>query len=294
MINQSTPKVVIDTEKQTIVDELGLSNINAIKFIDTGWDNRVYFVSGADIVYKFPRTKKIGDDYNHEIAIINAINNHQINIKIPQIVCIGKDNAYYAYRAIKGLLLSEMSSTLDEPTKVKIGSLLGDFLKILHAVKVENSRKKSVDDEISQLQKWSKVALRYIDSKTNKQTYNAILNHVQSTLPNALRAFNKTEGLCHGDFHGGNIIIHNDSIGVIDFGDVAYMDTSKDFIGIEDDVILNAMYLAYGVNDEFKQKVTTRKHIFDYIRLSANIGKKDWDGADRVVKRIIESLKDYS
>lgn len=294
MINQSTPKVVIDTEKQTIVDELGLSNINTIKFIDTGWDNRVYFVSGADIVYKFPRTKKIGDNYNHEIAIINAIKNHQINIKTPQIVHIGKDNAYYAYKAIKGLLLSEMSSTLDEPTKVKIGSQLGDFLKILHAVKVENTRKKSIDDEISQLQKWSKVALRYIDSKTKKQTYKAILNHVQSTLPNTLRALSKTEGLCHGDFHGGNIIIHNDSIGVIDFGDVAYMDTSKDFIGIEDDVILNAMFLAYGVNDEFMQKVTIRKHIFDYIRLSVNIGKKDWDGADRAVKRIIESFKDYS
>lgn len=271
-----------------------MSNINTIKFIDTGWDNRVYFVSGADIVYKFPRTKKIGDNYNQEIAIINAIKNHQINIITPQIDHIGKDNAYYAYKAIKGLLLSEMSSTLDEPTRVKIGSHLGDFLKILHAVKVENTRKKSIDDEISQLQKWSKVALRYIDSKTKKQTYKAILNHVQSTLPNTLRALSKTEGLCHGDFHGGNIIIHNDSIGVIDFGDVAYMDTSKDFIGIEDDVILNAMFLAYGVNDEFMQKVTIRKHIFDYIRLSVNIGKKDWDGADRAVKRIIESFKDYS
>ena len=246
MINQSTPNAVINAEKQIIVDELGLPNIDVIRFIDTGWDNRVYYVSGVDIIYKFPRTKMIGNNYNHEIAIINAIKNYQTQIKTPDIVRIGKGNAYYAYKAIKGRLLSDISSTLDEPAKARIGRQLGDFLKILHATKVENAPEKSVDDEISQLQKWSKVALRYIDNKADKKTYSAVLNQVRFTLPSTLRTLGKTEGLCHGDFHTGNMLVHQEYIAVIDFGDSAYMDISNDFVRVTDSTILHAMSDTYG------------------------------------------------
>ena len=290
MINQNNLVIDIHNEKQIIADDLQLQNDSCIEFIDSGWDSRVYYIPSAKIIYKFPRSAKIKSKYKNEIAVMKAVHHLNGEVAVPKVLNIGANYDYYSYKALLGTELSHVDNKLDIKHKERIGTQLGHFLKDMHTQAVVDIPQKTVEDEIKQLAKWSARALDYIKQKDGNRIHEKVTYYASQELPYILRTLKVASGLCHGDFHLGNIIIDNDSIGLIDFGDTAYMDTSNDFARINDVKILQAMYFSYGVDDMFRKKVNVRKSAFDFVKLTANIAKKDMNGAERNRVTIVDTV----
>ena len=80
----------------------------------------------------------------------------------------------------------------------------------------------------------------------------------------------------HGDLGCYNILmLDNNEFGVIDFGDAGMYDRSKDFVGLEDETILEFAISTYGGNEILRKKVDIRQKILPILDLLYYIGKKD-------------------
>lgn len=100
------------------------------------------------------------------------------------------------------------------------------------------------------------------------------------------------EVFCHGDLGYNNILLtDNLEVGVIDFGDAGYMDKSYDFIGLEDDDILDAAILAYGDDKNLRKKVEIRRQLLPLMEMLFLIDKKDKEGLDLCAERMLLNLK---
>ena len=73
--------------------------------------------------------------------------------------------------------------------------------------------------------------------------------------------------LCHGDLGLWNIIFNENQIGIIDFGDVGYYDSSIDFSGIRDIVMYNCLVKNYGFNESMLKKIDIRKMIIPILEI---------------------------
>lgn len=97
---------------------------------------------------------------------------------------------------------------------------------------------------------------------------------------------------CHGDLGYNNILLTDSlEVGVIDFGDAGYNDQSYDFVGLEDDDMLDAVILAYDGDEILKAKVEIRRQLLPLMEMLFLIDKKDKEGVQQCVKRVRINLK---
>ena len=97
----------------------------------------------------------------------------------------------------------------------------------------------------------------------------------------------------HGDLDLKNIIYNTSvSVGVIDFGDVAYYDRSKDFLELNNSkIVYNNALRVYGYNDSiFKSKIAIRHNMIQIINLGFYSGKNDQKNMLKTVNYIKKYL----
>jgi aminoglycoside/choline kinase family phosphotransferase len=60
----------------------------------------------------------------------------------------------------------------------------------------------------------------------------------------------------------------NIEVGIIDFADAGTLDKSYDFVGLEDDAMLDAAILAYGGDNVLVEKVAIRRRLLPLMEMS--------------------------
>lgn len=272
----------------SIVKEL--TNVNdesRIVLNEIGWTSRIYLVDNGEFVFKFLKNKKYKEELRHEINILKLIKKYEFNVRIPLISQVGEDNEYIGFYGMIGRsMTTEIIDELSEEQKRKIGTQIGLFLKKLHAIDYKG---KSPSDENSIIE-WFQESFSK-KKRTLKKYFNEkelySIEELITSLPQKSAKLGIEEVFCHGDLGYNNILLTADfKIGIIDFGDAGNLDKSYDFIGIEDDVILDSAIFAYGDNDVLRKKVAIRRKLLPLMEMLFLIDKRDLEEIKKCAKKM--------
>ncbi len=266
MNNQNTDQKIVDEEK-TIVTSL--TNSKDIELNNVGWTSRVYIIEDGRFVVKFPRTEIVKKEYEQEIKILKLLENLSNKVQVPKIRWIGDNLDYLGYEGIIGQTFDTIIDNLNSIEKVDLGRQIGSFLTQLHSLKLNDAPVFSMQYEISQFQNSYQTVLPTIKTYFTNEEQSKLKAFMLEDMPAAITKLGSDTTLCHGDLGYWNLIISdNNKVGIIDWGDIGYYDKSKDFLGLEDQEILDSALSTYGVNDNLKQKILIRQKALPFLDLS--------------------------
>jgi len=283
---------VIENQKNLVQNLVGLTDSKQIALNDIGWTSRVYIVNNGQFVVKFPRREEVKKEYEQEIKIYKLLEQIVTELQTPKLRWTSPNNDYLGYDGIKGVEFDQVVQNTDIPTKKQIGRSIGNFLKQLHQLTLEDAHIMTVEDEIKQFQaKYAASASVIVSQFTASQQ--AKLDHfINQSMPTEMRDLGSDPSLCHGDLGQWNMILKDDGhIGLIDFGDVGYYDRSKDFCGLEDPAMLDTALSIYGDDEQLRQKIAIRKQAIPFIDLEYFVKKSDTVNTDKTVEKIKKWLR---
>lgn len=286
-----TPAEVRESEKSVVRSLLGLDDDDAVVFDDEGWDSRVYLVEGGEAVFKFPRSPKVRAQYVQEIAVLRMLEEAHDTVTTPRVRWESPSLDFIGLEGIVGDQLGHVIDTLSESDKREIGGSLGRFLRHLHTLVLPNARVVTIEDEIEEFQRDYRIALGSIDDHFTRGERGVIDDFFGSALPDELRRLGSEPRLCHGDLGLYNIVIdRGGKPAVIDFGDLGIYDRSKDFIGLDDEILLRAAVEAYGAEQTLGDRIAIRSLALPVLDLPFHIANHDENGIADCLGRIRSSL----
>jgi aminoglycoside phosphotransferase (APT) family kinase protein len=276
----------------TIRSAVGLPATHPIEFFDGGWDSRVYTFDNGQHFFKFPRSQKIQHRYQYEIDALTFAETLDTDIRTPRIKWRDPHNAYFGYEGVQGQILMDSFMGLELADKQRIGRAIGSFLAQFHTLELPGARTRTVEDEIEQMQRWFGEHSPAFTQNLSPAEYKLLQSLAVTSWPAELRALGSDMVLCHGDLHFGNVLLDQDGqVGIIDFGDVAYCDRSRDFIDYEDPTILQATLETYDHNDElFQKRLAIRQKFGQIVNIGFFYGKQDAAGLANAVGRMQQLL----
>jgi len=271
-----------------------LSNVNDKKRIvinDIGWTSRVYIIDDGEFVFKFLKNKRYQEELEHETNILKLLKNQEFNLSIPLISRVGEGNAYIVFKGITGRsMTAEAISELSEEQKRNIGSQIGIFIKKLHAIDYNGKSPNSESNVIEWLLDSSRRKMHTLKKYFNENEL-AYIQKLIAELPEKSAKYGIEEVFSHGDLGYHNIILSDHlEVGIIDFGDAGYLDRSNDFIGLEDDVMLDAAISAYGGDHVLKEKVVIRRQLLPLMKMLFLIDRRDKVKIEKCAAKIRENL----
>jgi aminoglycoside phosphotransferase len=279
------------TEARRVRALLGLPDEDPVDVVDSGWTSRVYVVGRGAVVFKFPRRDEVKDEYRHEEAVLRQLEGEDLGVRLPRIRWTHPGRDYLGYEGIVGEPLDVVAPSLSEEAQRSIGRLVGRFLKRLHSLSLRGVPNVSVDDEIEQVQHKYELGSPVLKETITSSEQTALRRLILEETPNELRRLGSDEALCHGDLGYWNIIMSDDdTIGVIDFGDIGFYDKSKDFAGIEHHSMLREALAVYGDDELLRAKIALRRRIIPILDLPFFLGKGDDAGIRNTVARIRANL----
>lgn len=293
MHSQNTSKAIVDSEKCIIKRLVNLSNKEEIVLNDTGWESRVYSFNNGKYYFKFPRSSKVQKVYKYEISALERLQKLNSSVVTQKIIWKHPKNQYFGYEGLSGKSLAKSINGLAVKQKIAIGYDVGHFLKQLHLIKLNGARKKTINNELEQIQLWYKSGAEIINGYFTPKQQQKLEQLVYIDWPKKLKELGSDYVFSHGDLDYYNIIYSNKgNVGIIDFGDVAYYDRSKDFIELNNDsIIYNNALKAYDLNSLLlSQKIAIRQQMIQIINLGYFAGKKDNVNLFNTVQKIKKFL----
>ena len=278
-------------QEKKIVSSLTGVRLEEIVYNDIGWTSRIYVINQGEIVFKFPRTQEIIREYMKEIQIYYLLNDINIGVDIPQVRWQDSELRYFGYAGIPGVTLDICLQELTTEIKVKIGKILGFFLRKLHTLDLKDANTYNLKDEIIEFQEIFRKGENEIQTAFTKKKFLKIKNFVFQEFPEKVLVLGLSKALCHSDLGFWNIIYSpSGNIGIIDFGDVSYCDFSRDFIGLSDPTILESALITYGEDSKLREKIILRMKSIPILELPFFLEKKDRVGINKTLKRIEDSF----
>lgn len=263
---KNDPKVI--RRETNIVRKLTGCNDSDVQLNDTGWTSRVYIIDSGKIVFKFPRTEAVKKEYIQEIKIYRLLEQMRTELQVPKLRWDHTDNDYFGYEGIIGKQLTPSINGLSLDTKRQLGKDIGQFLKQLHELDIDEPHVMTIEDEICQAQEKYARCVQVIQKSFTTEEVQKIDEFICQRMPSIMRELGEETRLCHGDLGYWNLILKKDaSLGVIDFGDIGYYDHSKDFCGLKDETMLEAALESYGDDETLRQKIDIRQKFLPFFDL---------------------------
>ena len=273
-MNQDTDKVQIEEEKRIIATLISVPDVSRITYTAVGWTSRVYLVNNGEIVFKFPRTEAVKEEYRWELQAYDLLKQTSSSISTPRVEWTDPDYRYFGYYGIIGQSLDSCVDTLSHQEKESIGHTLGNFLKEFHQCQLPNAPEHSLEDTIRNCLEKYTLGIPVYQEYFNATLQEKLYDFVHHTFPDLLGTLPSSSCLCHGDLGPWNILIDNAGLpAIIDFGDVGYYDPSIDFSGMHDDTIRNAAVKAYGYSSILNDKITLRRQALPILEVPYYAGK---------------------
>jgi len=263
-----------------------------IKLNNNGYISRTYLIDNGRIVFKFPKSEAGKQEYAYEVPTLEMIKKCELKVKIPIINWSSPDNDYIGYYGVVGnATLQDELTRLSKIDIVKIGSAIGSFIKQLHSIEPrEANMTMTVEEEIEKYQARYRACLPTINSYFSNSELLAIDNFYTVEMPKQMMGLAENPVFSHGDLGLYNLILMNDNeVGVIDFGDAGLYDESHDFICLEDETILEHAITAYGESEDLRKKVSIRLKALPSLELHYYISIGDESG----IAKWIGKLRNY-
>ncbi|RLQ93085.1 phosphotransferase [Falsibacillus albus] len=196
----------------------------AARKMGEGFDNTIYEINES-LIFRFPRREIAVELLCIEGKLLPAIGD-SLSLPIPIPMFYGKPSMKYpwpfiGYAKVEG----DVPRNLKREDHAKSGSLLGGFLKELHAFPIEKAIE--LDTPYDQLDRVNirKRKERLMDhykrivDKGLWEEHEVLLQYLNELQPVGPGG---KQVLCHGDLHINNILVGNDRrvSGIIDWGDV--------------------------------------------------------------------------
>lgn len=286
-MDQRTDEETILSEKHQVRTLAALPNDANIDFIDIGWTSRVYLVNDGEIVFKFPRTEAVREEYKREIAVYQLARElaHD-DVLVPEICWTHPAQHYLGYRGIVGHPLEDVIDGLAPANKRRIGEQLGAFLNRFHGAAMENAMIMTQAKECEEYAYKLSLVLPCLEQHFAPSDVNRIKRLVLEDYPAEIARLGFEQGLCHADLGLWNMIYTEDGkVGLIDFGDTGYYDTAIDFAGLTDPVLLEAALGRYE-RPILREKIAWRMRLMSVLDLPFFIGKQDQAGILQTIERI--------
>ena len=145
--------------------------------------------------------------------------------------------------------------------------------------------------EMEWLQKTFHKRKRILKEHFNKNELDTI-EELVSSLPEKSANLGIEQVFCHCDLGYNNILLtDNLEVGIIDFGDAGIYDKSYDFIGLEDEMMLDAAITAYGGDEILRKKVAIRRPLLPLMEMLYLIDRKDTEGIRKCAGKMSNNLK---
>lgn len=258
---------IIEEEKRKVV-ELTCASLENIQLNDHGWTSRVYIIDDGKIVFKFPRMEAVKKEYVQEIKIYKLLEQLHVHLQVPRLRWTDQDNNYFGYEGIVGTQFSSEIDHLNDEEKRQLGRDVGEFLKQLHQLHLSEPHIMTVEDEIKQAHEKYAGCIDTLRNHFNSEEIVRLDRFMHESMPLTMRRLGEDSALCHGDLGYWNMLLKVDgSLGVIDFGDIGYYDRSKDFCGLQDQVMLDATLKEYGDNKILREKIDIRQKYLPFFDL---------------------------
>lgn len=291
MIDRQSEEQITEYELSQVANLLDINDVSRIRFNNNGWDSRVYSVDNYKFVFKFPRTEEIKKGLEQELNILRELTSVQSAVILPKLRWVSDDLSYIGYEGVVGRTLEAESAKLNNTMKRKLGKNIGIFLRQLHQIKLNSALVNTIEDEITQFQKYFNKAKGYLAVTLNKQDFEMLKRLVFIESPEEIRRLGENLVICHGDLQYQNMILTAEAdIGIIDFGDSGYYDNSKDFIGIECDEMLEAAVNSYGFSENLIDKIKIRKKLLPLLDLPYYIEHNEKEDIAKTLNRIKQSI----
>lgn len=286
---QQTDEATIADEQKLVRELVGLSDDVEITFTDFGWSSRVHIVNYGEIVFKFPRSEQVKEEYALEIPAYKIARKIG-GLFVPEIKWKHPDNNYLGYQGVIGEPLDKVIPTLSSDEKYAIGTQLGTFLKEFHERTLTGAPIISPQREIATYKRKLEDALPDIRRFFSETEVGQIRRLIEEEYPRKMLELGFTKGLCHGDLGTWNMIYGTDGqVGIIDFGSVGYYDVSRDFAGITDEHMLSAALESYG-RDVSREKIALRMKVLPVFDISFFVDKNDQAGIDMTIEQIRKTV----
>ena len=278
--SQVNDGAIVDTEIATVRSILGLDDDTSVEFDDSGWDSRVYLVSGGVAVFKFARNDIAVQQYEHELAALGLLESQGgAEVVVPRVRWVDDDRRWFGYEGIVGPSLVAALPTLSAARRREIGTAIGRFLSELHAMSLPNAPICSIDADIENYANKLALSSPALEAEFNAAERARIESFVLDTLATGLRAQPVRLALAHGDLGPWNVVVGSqgdrDGVGIIDFGDVGYHDPAIDFAGRIDATILDAALDAYDADDALRERAFLRARALPVLDIPFYLGKGD-------------------
>ena len=280
------------SKELAIVKKLtNVNDENRIFLNEVGWTSRVYIVDNGEFVFKFPKAKKWKEECEHEVSILKIISKYEFNVNIPLIKWVSENASYTGFYGIKGEpITTEAIDKLSKTQKREVGAQIGLFLKKLHTIDYKGKNPNNENNEFEWLQKLFYKRKRILKEQFNKNELDTI-EELVTNLPQKSAKLGIEKVFCHYDLGYNNILLtDNLEVGVIDFGDAGIYEKSYDFIGLEDNVILDAAIITYGDNEVLREKVAIRRQLLPLMEMLLLIKRKDKEGIRKCAGKVSNIL----
>lgn len=210
-----------------------------IELLGEGWDNSAWRIND-EFVFRLPRRELGADCLAGELCVLPHLTG-RLTRPIPEILFVGEPSSrfpwsYAGYRFLPGTPLDELGLRSD--ARHQLARALGEFLKVLHEIPVEDARlwgapgdtlgRMNIERRIQD----SHQLIAEAESRgvlTEGHRWGGILSRAEQ-----LRSGECCESLVHGDLYAKHLLVDSSDWGapelsaVIDWGDVHLGDPSGD------------------------------------------------------------------
>ena len=262
-----TNDIEIITKEKEIVSSLTNEHFETIEFVDIGWTSRVYLINNGELVFKFARNNKVVEEYKNEVRVYKFLKKKSFEVKLPVVKFEDANLRYFGYEGIVGQTLDKYIDNLSEKEKIIIGQRLSGFLKILHESNLDNINIFDISHEEKEFFEKFSISEEFLKTSLKPEIFSAIEFFLENKIKNEFEKLKSNIKLCHGDLGLWNIILNKNQIGIIDFGDVGYYDSSIDFSGIGDLYIYNSLVKHYECDESMLKKINLRKIIIPILEI---------------------------
>lgn len=221
----------IETGKKAILEKYPELKGSRFEADNSGWTNYAIKVDGK-YLFRFPRNDDAYGAIAKESKILEILNQTlPCHIRVPKYIyrSLNTDHPFVGYELIEGRFLTkEVFDSLSSEEREAFLKSMAEFLNILHSVDYTALNLTIVDpiewygDLYKRVQK---ICFPHFDEELISATvklfedffHDKTMHHYKPTL-------------VHGDLSGDHILVTDDGVGIIDFGDLMVFDPAYDFI----------------------------------------------------------------
>ncbi len=286
--SQINDAAVVEAETAKVRALVGIGSDVPVAFDDEGWDSRVYLIDGGATVFKFARNAMAAQQYEFEVAALRLLESRGVDqVALPRVRWVDDDRGYFGYRGIVGESLATALPTLTIARRAAIGAAIGALLGELHSCELDSAPTHSIEFDLAHYAEKVALARPVLEAEFDVAERARLEAFVRDDLAIGLRRGDASMLLGHGDLGPWNVVVTDDGVGIIDFGDIGYHDPAKDFSGFGDGTITAVALDAYEADDAMRERAALRATALPLLDIPFFLGK----GNDAGVRACVAAIR---